>query len=320
MWLVVIIAIVLGYILFRKFFKVPAFSAVTMITGGVKSGKSALTVRFALKAYKRARVHWYISRVFAKLFRREKPEEPLLYSNIPLRKIKYSPLLLDHLLRKSRLNYKSVVILDEASLVADSMLGVSKSKGSSDISTQLLLFFKLFGHETKGGKIFCNSHCLSDLHFALKRTTSTYFYVHSLRRFPFISSFNLREERYSDDGGVVNAYSEDAQKSMMHILMFNGMFKRYDAFCYSALTDDLPLNNKVRSLSDWADLKTKQIISFRKEFQDLGALKPAPAPKLRSAPKPIPAPSPGVSSDDDEASFVDIFPEVEHEETQSTDT
>ncbi len=315
MWLVVLIIIVLGYFLFRKFFKVPAFSAVTMITGGVKSGKSALTVRFALKSYKRVRVRWYISRVFAKLLRREKPEEPLLYSNIPLRKIKYTPLLLDHLLRKVRLNYKSVVILDEASLVADSMLGAGKSKESADISAQLLLFFKLFGHETKGGKIFCNSHCLSDLHYALKRTTSTYFYVHSLRRFPFVSSFNLREERYSDDGGVVNSYSEDAQKSMMHILMFNKMFKRYDAYCYSALTDDLPVKNNVRSLSAWADLKTKQIISFRKEFQNLGVLKPVRAP----VPKPRPAPKPTAdsSSTDDEASFVDIFPEVKNEETQS---
>lgn len=276
MWIVILILIVLGYVLYRKFFKVPAFSAVTMITGGVKSGKSALTVRFAIKEYKRARLHWKVSKVFAKIFRRAVPEEPLLYSNIPLRKVKYSPLLLDHLLRKKRLNYKSVVILDEASLVADSMLGKSSGASDRDVGTQLLLFFKLFGHETKGGKIFCNSHCLSDLHYALKRTTSTYFYVHSLRRFPFISSFNLREERYSDDNTVVNSYTEDAQKKLLHILMFNGLFKKYDAYCYSAFTDDLPVQNSVRSLSDWADLKTKQIISFRKEFQNLGALKPDP--------------------------------------------
>lgn len=286
MWLFLIILFVLGYVLFRKFFKVPAFSAVTMITGGVKSGKSALTVRFALKEYKRARIRWYISRVFAKIFRRAKPEEPLLYSNIPLRKVKYSPLLLDHLLRKKRLNYKSVVLLDEASLVADSMLGRSSKSSDTDIGTQLLLFFKLFGHETKGGKLFCNSHCLSDLHYALKRTTSTYFYVHSLRRFPFISSFNLREERYSDDNTVVNAYTEDAQRKLLHILMFNKLFKKYDAYCYSAFTDDLPVQNSVRSLTDWADLKTKQIISFRKEFQNLGALKPDPDIHFELTPKP----------------------------------
>lgn len=272
--LVVILFVIIGYVLYRKFFKVPSFSAVTMITGGVKSGKSALTVRFAVKAYKRALFAWKIKCIFAKIFRRQKPEEPLLYSNIPLRKIKFSPLLLDHLLRKKRLNYGSVVILDEASLVADSMLGADKN--NRNVGTQLLLFFKLFGHETKGGKIFCNSHCLSDLHYALKRTTSTYYYVHSLCKLPFISSFRIREERYSDDNTVVNSYSEDVDKSMLHLFMLNRIFKKYDAYCYSVLTDDLPVKNSVKSLSQWSDLKTRQIISFRKEFQDIGALSPDP--------------------------------------------
>lgn len=252
----------------RKFFKFPAFGAVTMITGGVKCGKSALTVKFARRAYRKALVGYYISCVVAKLFRRELPEKPLLYSNIPLYKVKYVPLTLDHLLRKKRFNYKSIVLLDEVSLVADSMLSVNQK--STDVNTQLLLFCKLFGHETKGGKLFANTHVLSDVHFAFKRTTSTYYYVHSLSRFPFFSFFHVREERYSDDGTVVNSYSEDAQRSMLRIIAYNGLYKRYDAYCYSKLTDSCPTANIVKFNRSRADLKLNKIVSFRPEFQKLG--------------------------------------------------
>lgn len=260
------LAIVL-FILYRKFFKIPAFGAVTMITGGVKCGKSALTVYFAVREYKRAVFRWKMSCALAKLFRRIPPEKPMLYSNIPLRKVDYVPLTVKHLLREERLASRSVVIMDEASLVADSMLIKDKN-----INTQLLLFFKLFGHETHGGKIFINSHCISDLHYSMKRCTSSYYYVNSLSKLPFISIFHAREERFSDDGSVVNTYTEDVSKSLLRLLMFNSTFKKYDAYCYSVLTDDLPCNVKPKYLKEWNELKTRQITSFRTEFQKIGVI------------------------------------------------
>lgn len=269
MWFFILILVVLALWLFHKFFKIPRFSAVTVITGGVKSGKSALTVRFALKSYRRARFFWRIKKFIAKLFKRIPPEAPLLYSNIPLLKVKYVQLTDAHLQRKVRFNYGSIVILDEASLVADSQLGSSQTSESRKIGTQLLLFFKLFGHETKGGKIFVNSHGITDLHYALKRTTSTYYYVHSLSKFPFISSFHLREERYSEDGTVVNSYDEDVQKSMLRILMLNRMYKKYDAFCYSVFTDNLPVDNDLSYITRRDGLKCCKIVSFRPEFKNL---------------------------------------------------
>lgn len=259
--IIVLVLVAIAFWFFRRFFKFPAFGAVTMITGGVKCGKSALTVCFGVRAYRKIRFVWHIRCFFAKLFRRQKPEEPLLYSNIPLKNISYVPLTRDHLMRKVRLNAKSVCILDEASLVADSQLIKDK-----DINTQLLLFFKLYGHSTHGGKIFCNSHCISDLHYALKRTTSTYYYVHHLTKFPFISCFKVREERYSEDGTTVNQYTDDVDKSLLRLFMFNRYYKRYDCFCYSALTDDLPTRNEVKKLRSWEDTKMREIVSFRREY------------------------------------------------------
>lgn len=264
-----IIIFLLGFWIFRKFFKTPRFSALTMITGGVKSGKSALTVSFAVREYKRAKRRYYFRYAVSKVLRRKKPEKPLLYSNIPLRKLDFVPLTDKILLRHERMAFGSIVILDEASLVADSQLVKNKK-----VNIQLMLFFKLFGHETHGGKCFVNSHCLSDLHYAIKRTTSTYYYVHHLSKFPFFSSFKLREERYSDDGSVVNTYSEDVDKSLLRVFMLNRTYKRYDAYCYSILTDKLPVSDKVRYIAKFSNLKSKDIVSFREELRDLTAFAP----------------------------------------------
>lgn len=267
-FIVVLILALIAFVL-HKFFKVPRFSAVTMITGGVKSGKSALSVHFAVREYKRSLFRYRLKKLFCKIFHRSAPERPCLYSNIPLRKIEFVPLTVDILLRRQRMAYGSICLLDEASLVADSQLIKDKK-----INVQLMLFFKLFGHATHGGKCFVNSHCLSDLHYSLKRVTSAYYYVHHLSKFPFISSFKLREERFSDDGTVVNAYSEDVDKSLLRVLMFNSVFKKYDAYCYSVLTDGLKVCRNTRLLKRMSSLKTRKIVSFREELRDLAVLAP----------------------------------------------
>lgn len=252
------------YILYRKFFKKCLFNAVTLITGGVKCGKSALTVTLALRSFRRNVRWWKIRKFFCKLLRREVPEKPVLYSNIPLRKVDYTPLTRSLLLRKKRFAYKSVVILDEASLVADSQLIKDKR-----LNIDLTLFFKLFGHETHGGQIFVCSHSLSDLHYSVKRVTSSYIWVSSLRKLPFFSIAYVREERYSDDGGVVNTYDKDVQSELVRIPFLNARFKNYDCYCYSELTDDLPVFVKNTYTKNWADLKTCNIVSFRPEFADV---------------------------------------------------
>lgn len=259
--IVLIACIALAIFLYFKFFKCPSFGAVTMITGGVKCGKSALTVKFALASYRRVLIRYYLQCFFAKIFRKQKPEKPLIYSNIPLYKVKYVPLTKSQLLREHRLNYGSIVILDEASLVADSML-----IKDADLNVKLLKFFKLFGHETHGGKLFINSHCISDLHYSMKRCCSSYYYVHSLVKIPFLSFFKVREERFSDDGTVVNNYDQDVDKSMLRIAMFNSTYKRYDAFCYSVLTDNLPVSNTEEKVTDRANLKQDNITSFRSDI------------------------------------------------------
>lgn len=274
--LIYIILIVVGILLVRlclRKFKFPKIGAIAVFVGGVKSGKSAVSVGCAISNYKRALRSWRwncIFNTFFNLFRKRERrvpnrEKPLLYSSIPLRGIPYVQLTTDHILRKVRFNYGSIVLMDEASLIADSQLIKDKH-----VNTQLLLFFKLFGHETKGGKCIVNTHCITDLHYALKRTTSQYFYLHHLTKYiPFTCLAYMREERYSEDGSSTNIYNEDVENSLVRVLFRKSTFKRYDCFCFSVLTDNLPVKNIIIKNGKRDSLKAKTLVSFREEFADI---------------------------------------------------
>lgn len=275
-YIILIFVIIFFVNKFLSRFKFPKCGAIAVFTGGVKAGKSAVSLAFALSNYKRVHRSWTISCFFVKFFNKFRkkqnrlplPEEPYFYSSIKLRYVKYVPLTREHLLREKRFHYKSVVFIDEASLVADSMLFKD-----SFINSQLLLFFKLFGHETRGGKCVFNSHCISDLHHALKRTTSEYFYVHHISRYiPFFTLCNLREERFSEDGTTVNNYADDVEKSLQRVLMRKKVFKKYDSFCFSSFTDNLPtdIDTDCKLLGKDDSLKMDNIVSFRPEFYTLG--------------------------------------------------
>lgn len=267
------------YFLISKFlskFKFPKIGALGVFTGSIKVGKSAISLACAYSNYKRVHRRWKFRCFFIKLFnklRKNKkplPEEPLFYSNIPLAEIPYVELTTDHLLRKVRLNYKSVVFVDEASLLADSQLIKDHF-----INTQLLLFFKLFGHATHGGKAIFNSQCLTDLHYALRRCTNQYFYVHHITKYiPFVCLCSMREERFSEDGSTVNTYNEDVEANLCRVFMRKSIFKKYDSFAFSLLTDNLPTKNKVIRKTKFDSLKIDHITSFRQEFADLRAFVP----------------------------------------------
>ena len=134
---------------FGKHFKRIRCGAFVAFTGGVKCGKSSVSFNVALREF-RARKRVYLVRKFFG----KKEEEPLLYSNIPLA-VPYVPLTQELLLRKERFNYKSVIFIDEASLVADSM-----SFKDDSINDSLRDLTKLIGHETHGGVLILTGHSL----------------------------------------------------------------------------------------------------------------------------------------------------------------
>ena len=263
-YIIILGAIIFVYFYIRKNFKFPKVGAMAMITGGVKCGKSTFAVSLAFKELKRKRRVVKIKNFIRRLLKKEEEELPLIYSNVPLSE-PYVPLTEDLLLRKKRFVYGSVIYVNEASLVADSQL-----INNMEINERLLLFNKLIGHECKGGCIIYDTQCISDVHYSIKRCLSEYFYIHHLYKWiPFFLVATIRECRYSDDGSVVNVENTDTEDTLRRVIIPKSTWKKFDAYCFSSLTDDLPVANEEVLTNT---LKVDKVFSFRqyKSLIDMG--------------------------------------------------
>lgn len=254
----IIIGIGLFFLLrFLNRFKVPKVGSVALVTGGVKCGKTNLAVALALKEYKKRCRSTKVKNFFLRIRKKREIPLPLLYSNIPL-SVPYVEVTEDLLLRKKRFVYNSVILISEVSLVADSTL-----IRDMDLNDRLLMFNKLIGHETKGGVLIYDTQCIGDCHFSVKRCLSNYFYVHHITKWiPFFVVLHIRELMYSDDNSTINVFNSDVEDcSNKLVLLSKSVWKKYDRYCYSAITDDLPVENKV--IKKTKSLKANKIVSFR---------------------------------------------------------
>lgn len=261
----IIIAAVLACVLFYfycKVRKVPKLGSLCLVTGGVKSGKSTLSVYLAIRSWKRDHFRWKVLNFLRRVFKFiPVSEEPLLYSNVPLAGVPYVELTEDLLLRRKRFNYRSTIYIQEASLVADSMMFRDQ-----DINDRLLYFNKLIGHETRGGRIIYDTQSIQDCHFAIKRSLSSYLWIHHNLKVPFFVLIYVRELFYSEDSGSVNTFDEDVEKTLLLTIVPKSVWKKFDAYCYSKLTDELPVVSTKKKIKG---------ISFRTKFSQRRQIKKA---------------------------------------------
>lgn len=256
-FLLIIGIITAGFIIFKKLFKIPKIGALAIVTGGVKKGKSTLAVRMAIKEYKKRLTIWKIRRIIRKIFKRKEEEKPLLYSNIPLN-CDHVPLTEDLIQRKTRFAYKSVIYISEASLLANSM----SFKGQEELNERMLLYFKLIGHETRGGVCILDTQQIEDTHYAIKRSISEYFYVHHTIKVPFFLIMYLKELRYSENGQVES--QQDVEKELQRVIVPKSTWKKFDCYTYSLMTDNLKVERNVITQNEVKTLKTNHIVSFNK--------------------------------------------------------
>ena len=244
-----VVVFLLWFFIFKvKHLKTPD---VYMVDGGVKTGKSLVTVMLAVKQYRKNIVKITIFNFFRKIinkFRKIKKaplDMPMLYSNMPLYKVKYNKLTLDVLMWKVRIPNKSVVLIDEATLLADSMTGMLTKKEDrakfDEINETLTLFIKTFGHQTHGGSLFYNSQQVIDLHFAFKRCTSCYLFIAKNKKYPFFCLLDVRELIHDEGNDVVNTIQQDIDLDNRPLFVSKRWYKYYDRFYLDVLTKNLPL-------------------------------------------------------------------------------
>ena len=268
--MVILICIVAAVLLFFyfKIRKIPKFGNMVLVTGGVKTGKTTMSVWLAYRQYRRQLrkyyiLNYFIHPVFHKLpfkwcKRLKKREKPLFYANVPIDVEGFVPITFDLLERTKRFRYGSVIYLCETSLVCD-----SQCIKDPLLNERMLLLCKLIAHETKGGYMFLDTQSISDNHYAVKRTLSTYFYIHHTTKIPFFCLSWVRELKFSEDNSAVNTFEEDVEKTLQLVIIPKKIWKMFDCYCYSVLTDDLPVVDQTVDVSDMSDKKARKIVSFR---------------------------------------------------------
>lgn len=229
---------------------------VFLVDGGVKTGKSLLSVCLVVRQYRKNLLRYFVGNFFLKgfnlllkLFKRKPKkliERPMLYSNMPLYKVKYNYLSLDILCCRVRVPHKSVFLLDEASLIADSMTALSKTMKEKEIvdyiNEKLTIFLKVYvSHGSHGGFCVYNSQNIVDLHFAFRRNTSTYLYITKNRKFPFFVLLNCRELMHDEGNDVRNVYDKDVDELDKPLFLWKSWYKYYDRYYLDVLFKDLPL-------------------------------------------------------------------------------
>ena len=244
--LIITILVLIAWFAFRKNFKFLKVPSVCLITGGVKTGKTQLSVYLSQKDYKKKHRKWWI---LTKIFKK-KVEEPLYYTNcvVSFRSLKKKKphkldknirfISLDHLNREIRFNYKSVIYIQESSLMADNMDFNNKER-----NVDLSLFNKLIAHETRGGTLYYDTQSVLDNHYSMKRVCSTYFFIQKNVNFLLFRVLYVREMINSENG--VNNFIDDVDTTTRKVMIPFWYLKRYDRYEYSYLTDDLDTNNQV---------------------------------------------------------------------------
>lgn len=290
----IIICIVLVVVLFvlYKRSKKYLFDNCVMINGNVGGGKSLLSVKIAINAINKAHAIWYRrTHWYSKLFSIMKnEEEPLLYSNIPIyynRKKNilfkwYRPLLPEHLSRKKRFNFRSVILIDESSLVATSLDYKDK-----ELSEDLSIWLKLIRHELHGTyrnlfgtypNLIINTQSKNDNHFAFDRCLNQVLYIFKNINIPFFRLVYVRDLLLIDS--VENEFKDDIKEdlSVRWFLVPKKYYNRYNSYAYSFLSDDFELKNLhykpkknrfiISTFHNWREI-TKSNEKIKKESEVL---------------------------------------------------
>lgn len=252
LFLILIIAIIIAIIYWRirKNFKplnVPSFC---LITGGVKTGKTKLGTCLAQNDFKKVHRAWSISNFFCKVLHlKNKTEEPLYYTNgqesfgdinakQPHKLDRcIMQLDLDTLLRLERYNYKSIIHIQEGSLMADNM-----DYNNIEKNVDLSLWCKLIAHMTRGGKVYIDTQSILDLHYSFKRVCSTYLFIQKRVDFFFFDLLYVREMINGENGN--NNFNEDVDFTTRKVIVPRWWNHRYNRYEYSYFTDSLPIHNR----------------------------------------------------------------------------
>lgn len=219
----------------------PVIDNVSVFTGAPGTGKSKFMVDVALQKYRSNLLKVKLNNIFIKFFnlfrkkskKKDLLERPLLFSNIPIRisRKEFSRVLTqDIVLLQKRLPYRSVVVIDELSELAN-----NQDWKNVFARYNLTEFVRFMRQYTLGGYLFMADQSSDDILVQLRRRVGKVYNMMSFRKIPLlnIGISNVRHISISEDIKVIE---EGHAESLKHNTSWIPLFfyrKTYDTYAFS---------------------------------------------------------------------------------------
>ena len=265
--LIVLVIVLFLFFKFIKGFAKISYNQVLGIFGGVKSGKTLLGVRIAIKQFKISQKYWskkkrrviYLNFLISivnrfrknKIKLKELPLMPQFYSNIPIKVSKKYGMSLrvnkELFKLKEKLPNGSIMLLDEFGTIA-SQYGYTEEQIRTDISE----FVRFYGHYTKNKGLLIvidqsTDRILKEVRVALGAVYET----SDFSKIGFIGKQKII--KYQNSIQVEYAVQKEQIKNKYYLLFK----KNYDPYCYSERVKDLPL---VKAVDSADNLKENELL------------------------------------------------------------
>lgn len=222
--------IILLVVIIKPYFE--KYDTIIAYTGGLGSGKSFSGVKMSLKLLRKQKLKVKIHNF---LHKKDKWEEPILLSNIPIlinKKSGFSTMLTnEHLTLQERIPNRSIVFIDE--------VGAYASQWDYNVSNNFEEFIRLFRHYTLGGYLIVTEQCTENIvNSVRRRLNQVYNLMHFKKWFGIIYSVKIRNLNVSEEIKTIEENnSEDNMKTRIGFLPLK---KHYDTYCYSVRYNGVP--------------------------------------------------------------------------------
>ena len=265
MWLIIVLVVIIliTVLIIKRSYKF-RFDSILLLLGCVGAGKTSTAVYILNYSIKKAQGIWKRrTKFYSKIFKKMKDEEqPLIYSTLPIYEDRkkgvlhplYRPLTSEHLLRKRRFNFKSIVFIDEVSLLA-----CSRDANNEKVSEYLHLWVKLIRQEMHGAyrnllgtypNVILTTQSKDDSHYAFDRSINNVVYILKSLNIPFFRIVWVRDLLLIDS--VVNNFNDSVKDddSLRWYLVPTKIFNKYNSYALSFLTDNKPTDNREPVVMD----------------------------------------------------------------------
>lgn len=267
---ITLIAIIIILIILLKIIKGYAkisYNQVLGIFGGVKSGKTLLAVKTALKQFKISQKYWqrkkrkviYYNVIITllnkfkkkKLAYKEIPLTPQFYSNIPIRVNKKYGMSLkvskEILLLKEKIPNGSIMLLDEFGTIA-SQYGYTEEQIRTDISE----FVRFYGHYTKQkGLLIVIDQSTDRILKEVRVSLGAIYETSEFSKIGFIGKQKII--KYQNTIQTEYAVQKEQIKNKYYLLLK----KNYDPYCYSERVNNL---NYTKAIDSNENLKENELL------------------------------------------------------------